>query len=88
MNSMKREVSRKSFSICQARHELKASLFNNPSPPIHIQRREIEKGGEGGREKDGERDSKSPRRTLGLVIFLILLNSVPKIRGEQLSFLP
>ena len=88
MNSMKREVSRKSCSICQARHELKASLFNNPSPPIHIQRREIEKGGEGGREKDGERDSKSPRRTLGLVIFLILLNSVPKIRGEQLSFCP
>ena len=54
MNSMKREVSRKSFSICQARHELKTCLFNNPSPPIHIQRKEREKGRKGGREKDGE----------------------------------
>ena len=88
MNSMKKEVSRKSFSICQARLELKASLFNNPSLPIHIKRREIEKGREGGREKDGERGSKSATRTLGLVMFLILLSSLPKIMEEQLSFLP
>lgn len=65
-------LSRKSFSTCQAsscqaRHELKASLFNTPTPTpphTHVRDRHRERK-RGEKERDGERGSKLPRSLLG-----------------------
>lgn len=87
-------LARKSFLTCQARYDLKASLFNNQPPHTYVGERQREKRKQGGREREKRRERKFPKLLRGLLgnnRYCNIPHSydfISQTRAKQLNILP